>query len=149
MKYTTNIVIDDEDKICIPRIPYDHPHINIHCDTRIHNSPYIKHILESAQYLNPTAEMALYCHMIPDLHLLLPHVNELHIMLDSNQDFNDFLDFDNHLDINDTNDKKLHLYVTENISVDDCKPNDLPTIWTVHTYKNNLCKTKPAAITTA
>ena len=149
MKHITNIVIDDEDKICIPRIPYDHPHMNIHCDTRIHNSPYIKHILESTKYLNPTAEIALYCHMMPDLPLLLHHINELHIMLDSNQDFNDFLDFDNHLSINDTNDKKLHLYVTENISVDDCKPQDLPTIWTVHTCKTSLHKSTPAAITTA
>lgn len=149
MKYTTNIVINDEDKICIPRIPYDKPHINICCDKRIHNSLYIKHILESAKYLNPTVELALYCHMMPDLHIILPHVNELHITLDSNQDFNDFLDFDNHLSINDTNNKKLHLYVTDNISIDDCKPNDLPTIWTVHTYKTSLCKTKSAVIAKA
>ena len=74
MKYTTNIIINDEDKICIPRIPYDKPHINICCDKQIHNSPYIKHILESAKYLNPTVEIALYCHMMPDLHLILPHV---------------------------------------------------------------------------
>ena len=149
MKYTTNIVIDDEDKICIPRIPYDNPRINVHCNKQIHNSPYVKHILESAKYLNPTVEIALYCHMMPDLHIILPHVNELHIMLDSNQDFNDFLDFDNHLDMNDTNDKKLHLYVKENISVDDCKPQDLPTIWTVHTYQTSLSKHKPTTITTA
>lgn len=147
MKYSTHITVDNEDKICIPRIPYDNPLINVHCNQRIHNVPYIKHLLESAKYLNPTADTALYCHMMPDLHIILPAVNELHITLDSNQDFNDFLDFDNHLNINDTNDKKLHLYVTDNISIDDCKPNDLPTVWIVHTRKARPNKSKSAVVT--
>lgn len=147
MKYSTHIMVDNEDKICIPRTPYDNPLINVHCNKQIHNTSYIKHLLESAKYLNPTADTALYCHMMPNLNIILPVVNELHITLDSNQDFNDFLNFDNHLNLNDTNDKKLHLYVSDDISIDNCKPNDLPTIWTVHTRKARLNKSKQAVVT--
>lgn len=138
MEYSINIIVDEEDKICIPRTNRDNPHINIHCAMCIHNATYIKHLLESATYLNPTAYISLHCHMLPNLQIVLPDVNELHITLDSNQDFNNFLHFDNHLALSDTNGKKLHLYASDDISIDNCKPNDLPTIWTVHTLPSKV-----------
>lgn len=121
----------EQDTIYIPTNMYQYDIIHIECANNITCIPEIQHTVNYVQNLHGQTNIHVTCKMLPNVEQLLPMVQALTIRLDTPEDFDQFLHMDNHLNSHDVKDKKLQLIVQPNVEIDNCKPSDLPLLWTV------------------
>ena len=93
----------------------------------LQNNPSISFITTSTENLEP----------------LLPYLSEIIIIITTNEQFKQFLEFDNHLSLYDTQNKNLTLLVNDTVNIDGIKPQDLPLIWHVKSLNDCNMPEKP------
>ena len=130
MKYTIHIN-HSQDTIYIPPSIQKHNIIQISCADDITNINTIKYIINCVNQLHPNTKIHIDCKMIEHLETILPKIHGLKIRINTSEDFEKFLQMDNHLNPQDTDNKDLNIIVQPNIEINNCKPSDLPLIWKV------------------
>lgn len=111
--------------------------IHIHQDLAITDAndiTMLKNILSECKTRN--ISITLHTQTTENIECMLEYISSIYIYINTSEDFAKFLDFDNHLAINDTKNKSIWLYVNGNndVSIDGVKPNDLPLSYQIITY---------------
>lgn len=127
----TIYVNNNQDTIYIPPHKQECDIIEISCADNIAHISTINDAIRCVKQLHPNTKIHINCKMIEHLETILPKIQSLKIRLNTSDDFEKFLQMDNHLNAQDTNNKDLNIIVQPNIEINNCKPSDLPLIWKV------------------
>lgn len=130
MKYTMHIS-NNQDTIYIPQSKQEYDIIQISCADDITNIHTIENVMHYIKKLHPKTQIHINCKMMKHLESILPKIQCLKIRINTSNDFEKFLEMDNHLNVQDTNNKDLNLIVQPDVKIDGCKPSDLPIIWNI------------------
>lgn len=131
------------DELLKTQIPTYVKSIHIHQLTPITNEPDLIKIQKIFKDLNKkNIIITFHAYTLKNLNNLLDYLTSVFIYLNTSNDFSEFLDFDNHINIAETKNKHMWLYVNgnNNINIDGITPFELPLAYRIVTYyptKNN------------